>query len=234
MRIYRNRWHLAATFFIIVLPLVYLYAFARLSHLAVSGLAGDMGVSLIRMIVAYLIAAVLGWGSAVLFYRGPFSVIALPIFDVLQCIPTFAVLPLVVMVLGPSNVTVVLFLILAIVWPIFFSVVSSLKLIRQDWQEAAQIARLNGWDYFRLFLWPASLSGLTTGTIVGLGDGWEALIATEIIIQVRSGLGIFFNAHTNSVSLTLFGMLGLLLVIFVINKLLWLPLLEKSHLQLEG
>src|SRR5581483_11889335 len=92
MRIYRNRWHLAATFSIIVIPFVYLYAFARLSHLAVGSLADDLGTSLVRMVVAYVISAILGWSFAVLFYRGARSAIALPIFDVLQSIPTFAIL----------------------------------------------------------------------------------------------------------------------------------------------
>ena len=218
---------------VILLPFVYFYFFVRLAHLDAGGLGADIGTSLARMVVAYLIAAALGWLFAVLFYRGRRGDIALPIFDVLQSVPTFAALPLAILALGATNLTVILFLVLAIIWPIFFSVVSSLKLIRQDWQDAAQIAGLRGWKYVRYFLWPASLSGLTTGTIVGLGDGWEVLIATEIIVQVKSGLGIFFGAHADSVRLTLLAMFGLLLIVFVINRLLWLPLLEFSHRQLE-
>lgn len=233
MRIYRNRLHLVMTFFVIVLPLIYLYIFAHLSHVAVQGLTTDLLTSLMRIGIAYGIAAGFGWLLAVLFYQGRRSTIALPIFDVLQSIPTFAALPLVALILGPSNMTVILFLVLAIIWPIFFSVVGALKLVRQDWQDAARIAGLRGWQYVRLFLWPVSLSGLATGTIVGLGDGWEALVATEIIVHVRSGLGTFFGAHVDSARLTLMGMFGLLLIVFAMNKMLWLPFLERSHHQLE-
>jgi ABC-type nitrate/sulfonate/bicarbonate transport system permease component len=233
LHIYRNRWHLAAAFFFILLPLAYLFFLTRITHVPAEGLMTGMAVSLGRMIIAYILAAGLGWLFAVSFYRGRRSAIALPIFDILQSVPTFAALPLAVMVLGPTNVTVILFLVLAIIWPIFFSVVSSLKLIRPDWQDAAAIAGLSGWNYVRLFLWPVSFSGLVTGTIVGLGDGWEALIVTEIIVRVRTGAGVFFGAHADSPRLTLLGMLGLLLVIFTINKLIWLPLLDRSHRQLE-
>lgn len=224
---------MAAVLFVLALPVAYLYIFVRTTHLDAGHLSLDLAVSVGRMAVAYVIAATLGWVLAISFYRGRRAAVSLPIFDVLQSIPTFAALPLAIFFIGPTNTTVILFLVLAIIWPIFFSVVSSLKLMRQDWQDVAAIAGLRGFRYVRLFLWPASFSGLVTGTIVGLGEGWEVLIATEIIVRVRNGLGIFFGAHANSSRLTLLGMLGLLLVIFAINKLIWLPLLERSHHQLE-
>lgn len=232
-RIWRSRWHIVAALVFLLLPIGYLYFLAQVTHLATSDLLVDMVSSLGRIVAAYLIAAFLGWSLAILFYRGRRGAIVLPLFDVLQSIPTFAALPLAILVLGPTNATVILFLVLAIIWPIFFSVVSSLKLIRQDWQDAAHIANLRGWNYVRLFLWPASFSGLITGTVVGLGEGWEALVATEIIVRVRTGLGTFFSAHAGSYQLTLLAMLGMLLVIFAINKLIWLPLLAYSHHQLE-
>ena len=115
------------------------------------------------------------------------------------------------------------------IWPVFFSIVSSLKLIKRDWQEAAKISNLRGWQYFRYFLWPVSVSGLIIGSIIGLGEGWEALVATEIIISPGRGLGEFFQRFSTSPMITGFGILGLLILIFAFNKLIWLQLLTWSH-----
>ena len=155
--------------------------------------------------------------------------IALPIFDVMQSFPTFAALPLATVVWGPSNTTIIFFLIITVIWPILFSLISSLKLIWRDWEEASEIAQLRGFNYLRYVLWPASIPGIITGSIIGLGEGWEALVATEMISGNHFGLGSFFATYSQSSMITAFGILGLLIMIFSVNKLVWLPLLDWSH-----
>ena len=122
---------------------------------------------------------------------------------------------------------------LAIIWPLLFSLISTLKLVKTEWEEAVAISHLKGFAYLMKFIIPASLPGLITGSIIGLGDGWEALIATEIIIGVNAGLGNFFQKFSADTAVTAFGVLGLLLVIFTINKLIWLPLLNMAHAKWE-
>ncbi len=231
--IYPTRFHLVATFFFISLPLVFLIAASGVAHIGATQILSELGVSLWRMAVAYIIAAVLGWIAAVSFYRGRAATIALPLFDVLQSFPTFALLPLVTYLWGRTGVTVILFLSVTVLWPVFFSVVSSLKLMKRDWEESVEIVGLKGFDYFKLFLLPISVPGLITGSIIGLGDGWEALVATEIIVNVRTGLGRFFQQYANNATITTIGVLGFLLLIFAVNKLVWSPLLDWSHRQME-
>lgn len=231
--IYQSRLHVGITLLFVALPFVFFVLFSELAHVTGANLLNAVVISLMRMIVAYSIAVMLGWLCAVLFYRGKASLIALPVFDVLQSFPTFAALPFAVLIWGKSNFTVIFFLVLAIIWPIFFSVISSLKLIKHDWEEAVEIMDLRGWNYVKHFLIPTSVPAVITGSIIGLGDGWEALVATEIIVGITSGLGNFFGRFSQNPTITAFGIFGLLLVIFCINKLLWLPLLEWSHRTME-
>lgn len=231
--IYKSRTHLAVTLIVVAAPFLYLILFSRFTHIASKNLGGDVLVSLGRLCMAYVISAVVGWILAVSLYRGKRSVIALPVFDVCQSFPTFALLPLAVLTFGASNTTIVVFLVFTIIWPIIFSIVSSLKLIKRDWYETAQIYHLRGWRYLQYFLFPASVSGLIVGTIIGLGEGWEALIATEIIVQANHGLGSFFKLFEHNAAVTTFGVLGFLLLVFSINHLIWLPLLEWSHEHME-
>ena len=191
MKIYRSRLHLAVTIFFIVVPFVFLLIFSELTEVATSVLFGDLFVSFIRLLIAYSIAVVLAWILAISFYRGKKAVIALPLFDVLQSFPTFATLPLAVYFWGASNFTVIFFLILTVIWPMLFSIISSLRLIKQDWQEAVEISGISGTTYLKKFIFPISVPGLITGSLIGHGEGWEALIATEIVVQEKNRIGKF-------------------------------------------
>lgn len=231
-KIYQSKRHIIFTILLVAVPFLFLLLFSQAYQLPTAKLFLDVFTSTYRLAVAYIIAAILGWALAVSFYRGRRAVIALPIFDVLQSFPTFALLPLAVSLWGPTNSVIIFFLVITVIWPIFFSIISSLKLIRRDWEEAAEIAGLKGVDHVRHFLFPVSITGLITGTIIGLGEGWEAMIATEIIVNIKDGLGSFFQSFAQNPAVTVFGVLGFLILIFVINKLIWLPLLEWSHHQM--
>lgn len=233
VHIYAKEWHLVFTFFVLVLPLLFLIVFAGLTHVAVLGLLTELTRSVWRLGVAYIIAVFLAWVSAVLFYRGKAATVALPVFDVLQSFPTFAALPLATYFWGRTDTTVILFLVITVIWPIFFSILSSLRLVKHDWEESAEILGLTGFDYLRLYLLPISIPGLITGSIIGLGEGWEAMVATEIIVKVKDGLGNFFQTFSQNATMTTFGIVGLLLIIFSINKLVWIPLLDWSHRLME-
>ena len=232
-KIYQSRVHLAVTMAVVVAPFLFFFIFSRVANVAGNKLFFDIATSSLRLLLAYVIALVLGWVSAALFYKGKRAVVALPVFDVLQSFPTFAALPVATYLWGVSDVTVIVFLVITIIWPIFFSIVSSLKLIKSEWEEAVEISGLRGRDYITHFLWPVSIPGIITGSIIGLGEGWEALVATEIIVGMQIGLGDFFQAFSHNPGITVFGILGFLILIFSINKLLWLPLLEWSHREME-
>jgi ABC-type nitrate/sulfonate/bicarbonate transport system permease component len=233
LKIYASKWHLRLAFLLIILPFLFFFLFSKFAHIVTGQLFLDLGVSVFRLAIAYLVSVALAWVLGVSFYRGRRSEVALPIFDVLQSFPTFAALPLATLAFGASEVTVFISLVITVIWPILFSILSSLKLQRRDWEEVTEIYPLPRLVYFRKFLWPISVPGLVTGSIIGLGEGWEALVATEIIVGPPNGLGGFFQAFSSSVSVTAFGILGLLLLIFTVNKILWIPLLDQSHKLLE-
>jgi ABC-type nitrate/sulfonate/bicarbonate transport system permease component len=226
-------WHLAVTLLLVVIPFIFLLFLARFSGITPFALFKDFTVSFARILAAYGIALAIGWLLAISFYHGARSVIALPIFDVLQSFPTFAIVPLATHIFGASNWTIVFFLVITMVWPILFSIISSLKLIRSDWQEVVQISGLRGSQYIKNFLLPVTIPGIITGSIIGIGEGWEALVATEIIVQTQDGLGPFFQVYSYNPTITALGVIGFLLVIFSINKLVWLTFLERSHRMME-
>ena len=232
VHIYKSPWHALVTFAFILAPLIILIAFSQAALGSSYRLFGDLGVSTARMFVGFIFSALFAWVFAVAMYKRANTVV-LPLFDVLQSFPAFAILPIVTYLFGASEWVILAFLFLNITWPIFFSVLTSLRLIRRDWEEAVEIMGLKGWPYYLKFLIPASLPGLITGSIIGLGDGWQALVATEVIVQTKIGLGGFFDLHATDPAITTYGVLVFLAFIFIINRLIWTPLMLWSQKQME-
>jgi ABC-type nitrate/sulfonate/bicarbonate transport system permease component len=233
--VYPSLQSMLVTVALVAAPFLFFFIGAQIGGIKFWPLMGDLGTSALRLAAAYLVSVTLAWILAVLFYQGLRAKVALPIFDVLQSFPTFAALPLAAFLLGPENIegTIIFFLVITIMWPILFSIISSLKMMRNDWQEAAAIYNLKGKDYLRYFVIPVSLPGVITGTVIGLGEGWEALIATELIVKAQQGLGSFFGIYEHNVYMTAFGITGFLLLIFVFNKFVWLSLMDWSHQMME-
>ena len=221
--------HLIAGFSIILLPLIGLFAFSIVSGIDLSTVLFDLGVSALRLFIAFVIAMILAWGLVVVLVRGKTGSPTLAAFDVLQSVPTFALLPVAVHIWGASTWTIIFFLIITVIWPIIFSIVSALKQVQRSRTEAVIVSRIRGFDYLRYYLLPLTAPGIVTGAIIGLGEGWEALIGTEIILNTPHGLGAFFQSFSGSSSMTLFGVLIFLTIVYAINKFIWLPLLERSH-----
>jgi sulfonate transport system permease protein len=228
-----SRMHILVIFLLFLAPFLFLLVFSRAANISTASLLTDVGHSMYRMLIAFVISILLAWILAALFYRGRRAVVGLPLFDVLQSFPTFAALPIAVQIWGASDRTVIFFLVITMIWPMFFTILSALKLLRHDWQEVMQVYQVPRWFYIWRFLVPATLPAVITGCIIGLGEGWEALVATEMIVGTPFGLGDFFQTHAKDLSVTAFGILGFLILIFCINKLAWLPLLEWSHRNME-
>lgn len=231
--IYASRFHLLATLSFIVAPIIFLLIVAQFTTLTVGGLFVDFSDSIFRLLVAYVIAVFFAWGLALAFATGKRSKIALPVFDVLQSFPTFALVPLAVLTFGSNNLTVIFFLVVTIIWPILFSTVNALKLIKKEYWEVADMYRLRGWNRFKYFLLPASIPGIVTGSIIGIGEGWEALVATEIIMNTNTGLGSFFQNNSTNGLLTTLGILSLMLIIFSVNRLVWAPVMARVYHKMQ-
>ncbi len=230
IKIYKNRWHLLSAFALILLPFLFVAFVLPLNLAEKLWFLQQLSLSALRLFAAYAISAILSIVLALFLSRGKIGNFFLPIFDVMQSFPTFAMLPLVVYWFGASNITVIIFLVVTIIWPMLFAVISSQKLVKEELEESAHVFGARGWKKLLYFDMPIIYPGFITGSIVGLGEGWEAAVGGEIIVGMKSGgLGAFFAQNSTNGHIVIFGVLALLLFIFTVNKLLWLPLLEKSH-----
>ena len=182
-----------------------------------------------RLAFAYGIAVVLGVSLALVVGWSPWSDFFFPFFDILQNLPSFALFPLFIYFLGFTDQMIILFAVSSIVWPILFAVLTAIKSAHIDLNDAATIFGARGLRRIRYYLAPLSFPAMLTGSIVGIAIGWEAVIGAEIISNI-SGFGAFIkNVDVTGMNPSaIAGALGILIIVFAINRLVWAPLLSSS------
>jgi len=188
-------------------------------------------VSLVRTTISYLIAVILAVIIALAITANRWiEAILLPIFDVLQSFPSFALFPVLVVALKNSpEMIIILVLSVTMIWPILFSIIGGIKNRRQDFEDAAEIFGVHGWKRFLYLEIPELMPSIATGSIVGWGEGWEFIIGAELLVKTNIGIGTylgFLGNNQENVALA-FGIIILLMLLYIINRLIWLPLLTK-------
>ena len=223
----RRSWAIVASMVLVTLVFV---ASGYFSHVDWSTLGDALLHSTYRLAFAYGIALLLGMGIALLVGSSvSLSEMLFPIFDVLQNIPSFALIPIFIYFLGYTDEMIILFAVSSILWPILFAVLTAIRSAHTDLNDAATVFGATGFTRVRLYLTPLAFPAILTGSIVGIAIGWESVIGAEIIANT-SGFGAFIKGATGTgiTPATVAGMLAILVLVFVINRLVWTPLLSES------
>lgn len=229
-RLIRKRKHTVKISALISLGILFLTLVVGFTELDASFFFIGFLESFARVCLSYLISLILG--VAVCFWitsSSKIESIFLPILDVLQSFPSFALFPLLTAWLGASSGVTIVILVIAMIWPILFTLLSSHKQIKPDLLEAAHVFGATGKKFWVYVLMPLFLPAIITGSIVAWGEAWETIIAAEIIVKIN-GIGTYLallGEKGQTPTLTI-GILLLLMLLFLFNKYVWLPLLNYS------
>ena len=220
--------HIVLAGFLPAFFLISLGAYARVSF---AEIASALALSLTRLFIAYAISLLLGVAIAVavgMHQKGGEK--WMTIFDVAQNVPSFALIPVFAFITGYSNGMIIAFATTSIIWPILFSTLTAIRTAHPSLNEAATVFGARGWKRVRYYLVPLAHPALVTGSIVGISIGWEAVIGAEIIGGMQ-GIGLFLNnaSARADTPLLLAGLAALLLTVFLINRILWSPLLKHTY-----
>ncbi len=226
----RKKSHRVTTFLFILIITIIVLVIGFYSGNSFSTLLSALGLSVFRLTIAYLLSLVVAIIVAMLIGESKIGDALIPFFDLLQNVPSFAFIPLFALWFGYTNFMVIIFAATGIVWPILFYMLNALKIENKDKADAAKIFGATGWKKILYFSLPITFPAMITGSIVGYSIGWEAVMGVEII-GLSNGIGPFLShSVSGSNKILILGLSAILLIVFLINRLIWMPLLKKSQL----
>ena len=220
-----NKISLVITFLLLIL--IFVLGFTKLdAQKFFLGFLSSLGKVFIAYLITLLLALVI---SLIVTSSRRIEDVSIPILDALQSFPAFALVPLLIIWLGKNDLVVIVILMIEMIWPILFTILSARKQIRADLMDAAKSFGAKGWKFFSFVLMPLMFPAIVTGSIVAWGEAWETIIAAEIIVGVP-GVGSYLSASGESFQSTVLviGIFLLMLILFILNKYIWLPLLNIS------
>ena len=148
-----------------------------------------------------------------------------PILLFFQAIGDIAWLPLLIIWFGFGLETMTFVIVYTVLFPVVLNTVLGVRSIPLDMHRAAQSLGAPKWRIVAEVVIPGALPNIITGLRNGLGYGWRALIAAEMIVGT-SGVGfMMFDARrAGSVVEILLGMIILGLLWYAVDALILAPL----------
>ena len=157
-----------------------------------------------------------------------------PLVIFFQAIGDIAWLPILLIWFGFTLRTMTFVIVYTVVFPVIFNTALGVRTIPLEMLRAAQSLGAPRWRVLLEVFVHGALPNIVTGLRNGLGYGWRALIAAEIIVGT-SGIGfMMFDARrSGSVVEMLLGMIVLGILWYVVDGGLLAPL-ERATIQRWG
>ena len=115
-----------------------------------------------------------------------------PLIEMLRPIPPLAWIPLSILWFGIGDAQNQFIIFLGIFFPILLNTIQGVKGIEPTLIRAARCLGANEWDILWRVVIKAAMPQIITGIRIGLGVGWMALVAAELV-GANSGLGFLIN-----------------------------------------
>jgi len=181
--------------------------------------------SLLRMLSGYVLALILGVFTAIILNLSKYLSYAFkPLISFLISIPTITWVPLLLIITGISEKTIILTIFLGSYFAILYNTLEGFENIDQNLLKAGKTV---GYDNFELFIkvsLPASFNNILVGMKLGIAYSWRALVGAEMLGATSCGLGYlifasrkFYDMEKMLITLLIIGFLGYLFNIIIIK-----------------
>lgn len=200
---------------------------SRLGDIATVGyrnstLAEHLGYSLFRVIVGFMLGALVGipLGYAMglsNWFRGWFD----PIVEFMRPVPPLALIPLVIIWAGIGEVGKIILLFLAALWIMAIAARSGVSGVRISKVHAAYSLGASKWQIMRHVIIPNSLPEIFTGARVAMGVCWGTVVAAELVAAEKgAGMMIMVASKFQSTDIVLMGIILIGIIGFSIDMLM--------------
>lgn len=166
------------------------------------GLGIQLGYSLARVMIGYLLAVVLAVPLGFLIGMSGLMYRALdPFIQILKPISPLAWMPLALYTIKDSNVSSVFVIFICSVWPILINTAFGVAAVRREWLNVSRTLEVGPFrTAFRVIL-PAAAPTIMTGMRIAISIAWLVIVAAEMLVG-GTGIGYFVWNEWNNLSIT--------------------------------
>jgi NitT/TauT family transport system permease protein len=152
-------------------------------------LLADAGISLYRLLIGLLVAAVLGIPAGLLLgLNASAERAATPVVQFLRMISPLSWTPIAVAVFGIGSQPVIFLIAAAAIWPIVLNTIAGVRAIDPGLLDVARTFHATRRELLVAVVLPAIRGPVQTGLRLAVGIAWIVLVPAEML-GVRSGLG---------------------------------------------
>lgn len=167
--------------------------------------------SLLRLAIGYVLAVVAGMlVGAVLSLNRLMGNLFKPALSLLISVPTIAWIPVLLIVMGLGDRTVITTVFLGSFFAVTYNTMRGIEMVPRNIVLAARLMGLRGFRLFIKVYLPGSLVSVITGLRLGIGYSWRALVGGEMLsAMIQWGIGkmVYDARFWNDVNLMFAGII---------------------------
>lgn len=146
-------------------------------------------ISFKRVFAGFVIASIAG--VIVGFLMGlfaSFNKAMSSLINILRPIPTIALIPIFIIVLGIGEATNISIIMIGALWSVLLNTTAGVMSVDRKLMELAYVYRLRKRDIIFRIILPSAMYSIITGLRLGIGGAWMSVVAAEMI-GATSGIG---------------------------------------------
>lgn len=183
-------------------------------------LPDDLQVSLLRLLWGFAIGSVLGIVfGALLATSQAFRAYTGPLFNILRQVPTLALTPMFILLLGIGETLKIVIIVKSTFFPVALATLEGIRQVPAAYHEVGSVYRLGLWARWRRVVFPAAAPSVLTGVRIALGRSWMVLVAVELL-AADTGIGqmMEMGRQTLRLDIVMVGVIVTGVIGFVIDK----------------
>ena len=166
-------------------------------------ISGDLGSAIVatigRTVGGFAIASCAGVAFGILLGRNHMlHTVVRPIIDFLRPLPSSALAPIAVMVIGFGEVSYQLIIVYGAIWPILLSTYDGTARIHATSSGVMRQLGLGRWAHLKWFILPEAAKEILTGMKISISICLILAVTAELIIGQRTGLGAYIKDTSGS------------------------------------
>lgn len=156
-------------------------------------LGQSLSVVFFGVLIAFILAIIVG---IIVDISVTLKYLIMPIVNLLRNIPSIALFPLIIVLLGIGNITRIFIIFWCVFPPILLTIIHSFNAIDKDIIEASKIEGFNKLELAILIKLPIGLVEIINGLKIGVGTAFITIVVAEML-GANSGLGYMILWSTN-------------------------------------